>query len=333
MDTIALGNTGRITTRLGFGGSSIMGGLGRRDSLAMLEAAFDAGIRHFDTAPMYGYGEAESCLGDFLRRHPGQCTVTTKYGIPPAPGGPHQRLARAIGRPLLKAFPTLKQRLAKPSAPASSPAAPATPASRNSTSIFTAVEAKASLGRSLAALKTDRIDVWLLHEVTADELRDDDLLRLLEDSVKAGTIGTFGVGSGGDKIPDLLARAPQFCPTLQFEWSVLDDVPSTPGAFRIHHRALTDKFRSLHAALMADPARAQRWSSLTGEDLSNPGILANLMLRAALDQNPASLILFSSKNPHHIQANVDIASQPALTHPAAQLYHLVQAERLSLFPV
>ena len=117
MDTIPLASTGRSTTRLGFGGSSIMGALGRRDSLAMLEIAFDAGIRHFDTAPMYGYGEAEACLGAFLRRHPGQCTVTTKYGLPADPGAPHKRLARAIARPLLKAFPSLKQRLAKPSPP------------------------------------------------------------------------------------------------------------------------------------------------------------------------------------------------------------------------
>ena len=327
METIALANTGRSTTRLGFGGSSIMGALGRKDSLCMLEAAFQAGIRHFDTAPMYGYGEAEACLGDFLRRHPGQCTITTKYGIPPAPGSPHKRLARAIARPILKTFPSLKQRLAGISA---APAVAGTHAPEEHQSAFTAAEGKASLDRSLAALKTDRIDVWLLHEVTADQLEDDDLLRLLEDSVKAGTIGTFGVGSGGDKIPDLLARVPQYCPTVQFEWSVLDPVPSTPGTFRIHHRALTDNFRSLHAALLADPTRTQRWSETTGKDLGNPEILASLMLRAALDQNPESITLFSSKNPHHIDRNVAVTSEAALAEAAARLYHLVQAERSSL---
>ena len=326
METITLANTRRSTTRLGFGGSSIMGALGHSDSLRMLEAAFDAGIRHFDTAPMYGYGEAEACLGDFLRRHPGQCTVTTKYGIPPAPSSPHKRLARAIARPVLKAFPSLKQRLA---GAAAAPAVTNTPRPEEHKSTFTAAEAKASLDRSLAALKTDHIDVWLLHEVTADELRDDTLLRLLEDSVKAGTIGIFGVGSGGDKIPDLLARVPRYCPTIQFEWSVLDPVPSTPGAFRIHHRALTDNFRSLHSALLADPARAGRWSDATGQDLASPETLANLMLRAALDQNPNSIILFSSKNPHHIERNVAIASEAALAQAAARLYQLVQAERTS----
>lgn len=327
METLALAQTGRPTTRFGFGGSSIMGALGRRDSLAMLEAAFDAGIRHFDTAPMYGYGEAEACLGDFLRRHLGQCTVTTKYGIPPAPSRPHIRLARALARPLMQAFPALKQRLAKA---ATGPAATGTPAHQASRSTFTAAEAKASLDRSLASLKTDRIDVWLLHEVTADQLRDNTLLRLLEDSVRAGTIGTFGVGSGGDKIPDLLTRAPQYCPTLQFEWSVLDPVPSTGNTFRIHHRALTDNFRSLHAALLADPDRCRRWSEATSADLSNRETLANLMLKAALIKNPDSIILFSSKNPAHIRTNVAVAANVSLTIPAERLYQLVQSEHPTL---
>ena len=78
MEQINLGTSGRTTTRLGFGCGSIMGAMSGRDSLALLEAAYDAGIRHFDVAPRYGYGEAESCLGEFLQRHRGQVTVTTK---------------------------------------------------------------------------------------------------------------------------------------------------------------------------------------------------------------------------------------------------------------
>ena len=201
-----------------------------------------------------------------------------------------------------------------------------TPAPEEHKAPFTAVDAKASLDRSLAALGTDHIDVWLLHEVTADELHDDALLRLLEDSVKAGTIGTFGVGSGGDKIPDLLARAPQYCPTLQFEWSVLNPVPSTQGAFRIHHRALTDNFRSLHTTLLADPDRCRQWSDHTGQDLANPEVLASLMLKAALLQNRDSVILFSSKNAHHIERNVAISGDASLNASADTLYRLVQQQ-------
>src|ERR1700744_3740829 len=113
MEQITLGTSGRQTTRLGFGCSSLMAAAGRRESRRPLEAAYDAGIRHFDVAPMYGYGEAESCLGDFLQNHRGQVTITTKYGIAPAKSSPLIKVGRRIASPVLKQFPSFKQRLAQ----------------------------------------------------------------------------------------------------------------------------------------------------------------------------------------------------------------------------
>ena len=49
--------------RLGYGTSGLHGGLSKRPSLRLLEAAFDAGVRHFDTAPMYGLGDSEAIGG------------------------------------------------------------------------------------------------------------------------------------------------------------------------------------------------------------------------------------------------------------------------------
>jgi D-threo-aldose 1-dehydrogenase len=47
----------------------------------VLEAAWDAGIRYFDTAPFYGAGLSERRIGDFLRDKPRQSYVlSTKVG-------------------------------------------------------------------------------------------------------------------------------------------------------------------------------------------------------------------------------------------------------------
>ncbi|MBB5346027.1 aldo/keto reductase [Tunturibacter empetritectus] len=327
MEQIALGDTGCTTTRLGFGCSSLMGAMGRRASLDLLESAYDAGIRHFDVAPMYGYGEAEGCLREFLQRHRDHVTVTTKYGIPPAKKSPLISLARHIARPILKAVPSAKHRLAQA-------ASAATRTSERAT--FTPQQAKASLERSLAALHTDHIDLWLLHEATAADLRDEALLSLLEEKVQQGTIGSFGIGSSADKIPSLLAEHPAYCRTLQYEWSVLNPevdpqaVPPPPSPFRIHHRALTENFRSLHRTLSQNKQLCQRWSASTNTDLSNPDHLAHLMLKAALVMNPKSIILFSSKNPLHIQANAKTAEDPTLEAPAREFHRLVQTERNQL---
>ena len=99
MDSIQLSTTGRSTTRLGFGCSSLMGAMGRKESVAMLEAAFEAGVRHFDVAPMYGFGQAESCVGEFLSGHKAEVTVTTKYGIPAPKRQGLISLARSAARP------------------------------------------------------------------------------------------------------------------------------------------------------------------------------------------------------------------------------------------
>jgi D-threo-aldose 1-dehydrogenase len=318
MEQIILGTSGRQTTRLGFGCGNIMGALGRRDSLKLLETAYDAGIRHFDVAPMYGYGEAESCLGEFLQRHQGQVTITTKYGILPAEKTSLITLGRQIAGPIIKKFPSLKKSIARAANAATH---------NNERPAFTPAEAKQSLTRSLAALHTDHIDLWLLHEAKASDLHDDRLLHLLEAEVQQGTIGAFGIGGSADKIPNLLAERPAYCRTLQYEWSIVDGPLRESEPFRIHHRSLTNNFGATRTALVNNKSLCQRWSASTNTDLSRPEALANLMLKAALVMNPASIILFSSKNPQHIQANIQTAADPALEAPARRLYDLVQTER------
>jgi len=58
-------------TRMGFGGA-VLGNMYRKiseeDAQGALQAAFDAGIRHFDTAPQYGLGRSEMRFGEALAR-------------------------------------------------------------------------------------------------------------------------------------------------------------------------------------------------------------------------------------------------------------------------
>ena len=319
MQTLPLLDTGRQTTHLGYGCSSLMGATNLRESLTLLESAYDSGIRHFDVAPMYGYGHAEACLGEFLQRHPGELTVTTKFGIAPPRHSNLIKAARSIVGPIARQVPSLKKFLTQAASAATSP---------QKKPRFTAAEAKASLDRSLRALRTTRIDLFLLHEPEAHDLTGDTLLTLLEHEARQGTIGSFGIGSAAAKIPALQAERPAYCRTLQYEWSILQSPPTHPetDSFRIHHSTLTKNFRTLHKALTANQPLRGQWSESTNTDLTHPESLANLMLKAALVMNPASIILVSSKNPHHIHANANTAADPTLEAPARQLYHLIHSE-------
>lgn len=71
-------------TQLGFGGAPL-GNLYRKvaeaDAQATLQAAWDAGIRYFDTAPQYGLGLSEQRVGAALDRFdPGALALSTKVG-------------------------------------------------------------------------------------------------------------------------------------------------------------------------------------------------------------------------------------------------------------
>jgi D-threo-aldose 1-dehydrogenase len=309
----------RETTRLGYGCSSIMGALNRTESLRLLEAAYDAGIRHFDVAPMYGYGEAESCLGEFRARH-ADVTITTKYGIAPPKRGGLLRTARRVVGPVLQRIPALKRRLVRAAGAVAAPA---------EKSRFSAEEARASLENSLRALRANFIDVWLLHEAEAADLTDDALLRFLEDSVAQGAIGAFGVGSDSAKLPALLRDRPAYCRVVQHDWSILDPIEPQTTAFHIHHRALTDRLQTIHDDLIRDKPRCVRWSEITGRDLARREDLAALMLKAALVLHPNTILLVSSKSPAHIRENVRVAEDASLNDPARRLHQLVQREGLA----
>jgi D-threo-aldose 1-dehydrogenase len=79
-----LGNGGLTFTELGFGAAPL-GNLYRAipdaDADAILSAAWDGGVRHFDTAPLYGLGLSETRLNRALRGKPRDSYVlSTKVG-------------------------------------------------------------------------------------------------------------------------------------------------------------------------------------------------------------------------------------------------------------
>ena len=297
LERIALPGSGRETTHLGFGGSGLMGGLSERESLALLETAFDAGIRHFDVAPAYGHGQAERCLGKFLRGKREQVTVTTKYGILPPKGVGLLGVARSVVRPALQRLPAVRKRVAQAAAGLKSKAS------------FSAEESQRFLEHSLRELGIDCIDLWLLHEATADDLDGSDLLPFLQEMQHRGRIGAYGVGAERERLTDLFQRHRDYCPVLQFEWSALDEEAHFPDAFLIYHRSISGAADAIRNRLQQDPSLCRRWSNAVGNDLSDTKLLAGVLLQAALAANPNGMVLFSSRVAEHIRANVQAAEE------------------------
>jgi D-threo-aldose 1-dehydrogenase len=295
-----------------------MGGVSRRESLLLLETAFDCGIRHFDTAPAYGYGQAETCLGTFLSRRRGDVTVTTKFGLLPplarTRGGTRLvRLAMGVARPLARRWPGVVPtiQLGRQSVLRGS----GRPA-------LTGEAAERSLDASLSALGVDHIDLWLLHEVNPEDLLDPTLLPSMREAVRGGRVGAFGVGATRERISRIVESRPHFAEVVQCEWSASAPYLAFPQSFVLMHGVVQPSMMKLRQWFERNPGAQRLWSEELGRDLSEPKTLASLLLTAALMANPGTVVLFFSRNTDHIRANVAVAEDASLRPVAARLSEL-----------
>jgi aryl-alcohol dehydrogenase-like predicted oxidoreductase len=68
-------------SRVGLGTNNFGRRLDRASSIAVIEAALDAGVTHIDTANIYGGGESERFIGEALYGRRGDAFLATKFGM------------------------------------------------------------------------------------------------------------------------------------------------------------------------------------------------------------------------------------------------------------
>ncbi|MCC6814589.1 MAG: aldo/keto reductase, partial [Rubrivivax sp.] len=72
----------------------------REQAVALLHAALDAGVTHFDSAALYGFGASETLLGEVLGARRQHITLASKCGMTVEAGDGSVRPGRVIdGRP------------------------------------------------------------------------------------------------------------------------------------------------------------------------------------------------------------------------------------------
>ena len=281
---------------LGFGCSRLTG-TSRRTALRLLETAFDNGVRHFDTARYYGYGESERLLGLFARSRRAQITITSKFGIQPPSQTSPLRLLLSVGRRFVRMVPA-----ARKVAQSSANKLLAAP------SPFAADECRKSLETSLRELGTDYLDFFLLHDYVVTGAEHEELLAFLESAVRSGKIRFFGIGTGIVQVLHALQSQPEFCRMVQFENSAVvrnfRDFDTAVTELVITHGSLGNSFQKLHSSLVSNRGLARSWSQKLGLDCSNGETLATLMLNYAVFANSKGLVLFSSTSVSRTEKNV-----------------------------
>ena len=185
-------------TQLGFGGAPL-GNLYRKiedaEAQATLDAAWDAGIRYFDTAPQYGLGRSEMRFSDALPRFdPDALTLSTK-----------------VGRVLLDCAPEDVTPEAFVDVP-----------QKRIVFDFTYEGIMRSYEESVARLKSDQIDLLFLHDIDAgthgQAFEDNNLRQLfsqggyraLSELREAGRVSAIGAGVNTWQICERLLGEAEF---------------------------------------------------------------------------------------------------------------------------
>jgi D-threo-aldose 1-dehydrogenase len=290
-----LHQTGVVTSAIGFGCAGLYRMPQGKARQAMLDAAYDAGIRHFDTAPMYGLGLAEADLSVFLRRRRQDVTVTTKFGIDPTfltrTLAPVQKPARAFLSRRLGVNDKLKTAGKDPhsgtvgrllySAPGYCPHA-----------------AQKSLERSLRALRTDYIDVFLLHDPVGNLVTDPSgLADYLDQQCDIGRIRCWGVTGQPSRLAGVMERL-RWPAVIQHRADVFDGGGGERSASaQITHGALVRSIPAFRQFFARSPGDSARWGERLGINLGQESALSRLLLLAALRQNTAGPVLFTTTRP------------------------------------
>jgi aryl-alcohol dehydrogenase-like predicted oxidoreductase len=212
LEVRALGATGMHATVLGFGAASLQSRRGKRESVDALNAALEAGITHIDTADFYGQGKSEEVVGEVLaeRRMRERVTIATKTGLSFNPVAKALFGLTPVLRHTLRRFDRVRSLARK---------------ALNS-QIRKRPHARGDLTRavegSLRRLRTDYLDIMLLHGPTDEMLRHEATWEELARLREAGKVRHFGVSLHHASQSDLcLAKMPLGLTVVQIELNVL----------------------------------------------------------------------------------------------------------------
>ncbi|MBI5260649.1 MAG: aldo/keto reductase [Bradyrhizobium sp.] len=252
------------------------GGASLGESIAVFEAAYEAGIRYIDVAPLYGL--AEDVVGNLVRSHRGDFILATKVGIarPKLPG--LFSFVRKTLRPVALRLPKVKQFALRQAQ------------ALVTTGLFHPDQVRSSLEDSLRRLKTEWVDILLLHEPTTGDMTPE-LRRELALLASSGRVRLLGTGT-----QETAEHSIRYGDVWQHRYAPGDALPANRSGLRVVHGILRYGLPLLRAAIADRPEMASALSSRYGFDFFDPDAHPAILATLALAADPRSVLLVSSRH-------------------------------------
>jgi len=192
-------------SRIGFGCVGLTTLDSKRAALDILEVAYENGIRHFDTADIYGRGYSEIILSKFIKNKRDTLHIATKFGL-----GNCKKNILPVGFAIkinkLKREFISKERVSSSKSMSNS----------LKETVISKDYVKRSLEDSLNRLKTHYLDYYFLHEHMPSNLGNEAKDFLLELKEK-GVVTNLGIGSASSKFSQQKIDDFNIFDTIQYE--------------------------------------------------------------------------------------------------------------------
>jgi aryl-alcohol dehydrogenase-like predicted oxidoreductase len=265
-------------SNIGFGCVSLTAHRREGDALKILSTAFEEGVTHFDTAPVYGQGYSEKILGKFIKQRRSQVTITTKVGLGPVE---QKQMPAWMALPLH----AMKKKIRPTGNVEASAITDPEPLTYRKLDIDYVSK---SLENSLRNCRTDYLDYYLLHEALPSFLTEKALDFLIKQK-ETGVIRNLGVAASHVNLNQLDAATSTVWNVLQYENGVHYDTDEWVKKFenKTHFYHSTLKF--LKEAKIGQYAITD---------------IAGTLLNRAARNNPLGKVLFSTTKGKTIQDNL-----------------------------
>jgi D-threo-aldose 1-dehydrogenase len=299
MRQIMFHKTNISTSALGFGCQRVLSTVGTREAQHALEHAFDLGIRHFDLARSYGLGEAEGLVGRFARGRRDQLTIATKFGILPSERASRYAKLKPMVRPLLRQLPRLRAQFGPLTAGGN----------------FDPAVAMKSVETSLLELKTDYIDILLMHECQRGGFDAAEMEDLASELKRTGKIRAFGLATSVEETAAILDAGKPEVDVVQIPRNIFNRdgrrLPNSSTVATILHSVFQLPSDSVVLNVIT---KIRRILLDAGFDPTNRDVWRELSLAHACHTNPAGVVVCSMFQTGHAIRNAEIASGHVYSH-------------------
>lgn len=300
-----LGETNLECSLVGLGTgrlASVSGGASRAAAEKLFGAAEEYGVNLIDTADSYGQGECEKIIGRALAGKRGKFIITTKAGYAFSSLGGGLRFIKPLAKRVLKMLKGGRKLASNVR-------------SSVSRQDFRPETIQNSVEASLQRLRTDYLDIFLLHSPPASVMDDAQPFELLRRLKQSGKIRHFGVSS--------------------YDPAVLEKVPSIGGLTVVQTPVnplqpnLTAKLAKLQAAGIGvianqiflsgkitghQPAGDEEAKEIVSVKTKLEGLaskknisLNHLLIEYALSRPGVASVLTGTSQPEHLKQNVSAA--------------------------